>query len=97
MLLDPGGRVLASTDPADADRAGQPLANLDLDRLLEGKVTVRTGYSQGLKTEIADVMAPVVGADQNVLGIVRLSHQLTAVRAWFQRVRILAGGRQSGP
>jgi signal transduction histidine kinase len=92
MLLDPRGRVLASTDPADADRLGQPLADLDLHRALEDGITSRTEYSLRLKAEITDVMAPVVGADNKVLGIVRLSHELTAVQEGFRRLRILVLG-----
>lgn len=92
MLLDPHGRVLASTDPADGDRVGEPLADIDLAQALKGEVAVRTGYSQHLSAEIADVFAPVIGTDQRVLGIVRLSHQLTHIQHLFQRLRYLVFG-----
>jgi two-component system sensor histidine kinase BaeS len=89
MLLDPTGRVLASTDAADADRVGQPLTDINLAQALQGEVAVHTGYSQHLSTEIADVLAPVIGPDGTVVGIVRLSHQLTHIRQLFQRLRFL--------
>jgi len=92
MLLDTSGRVLASTDATDADRVGQPLNNIDVVEALEGDVAVRTGYSQHLASEIADVLAPVIGPDGNILGIVRLSHQLTHIRHLFQRLRFFVFG-----
>jgi two-component system sensor histidine kinase BaeS len=92
MLLDPSGYLLASSDPADAGRLGEHLDSLSLTRVLAGEISVGTTYSHQLHVEIADVMVPVFGPDHQVLGIVRLSYQLTSVRGWFLRLRYLIAG-----
>jgi signal transduction histidine kinase len=92
MLLDPRGRLLASTDPNDAQRLGQTLDNTDLAQALNGQVSVHRQYSRQLHADIADVLVPVVAPDQQVIGVVWLSHQLTGVRAWFLRLRFLVAG-----
>lgn len=96
MLLDAGGRLLASSDPLDAERLSQRLKHHDLAQILTGEASVHIDYSQDLHTEIADVLMPVVGPDRQILGIVRLSHQLIDVHQWFQRLRYLIGGVLAG-
>lgn len=92
MLLDPDGRLIASSDSADADRLRQPLELADLPQVLAGDVSVRTAYSRHLHKEIVDVLAPVIGPDQQVVGIVRLTHRLTSVYEQFLRLRYLISG-----
>jgi two-component system sensor histidine kinase BaeS len=92
MLLDPEGRLLASNDPAEAKRLGQIIDLPPLTNALAGKVSVSTAYSQDLQTEIVDVWAPVLGPNQQVIGIVRLSHQLASVEEQFLRMRYLIAG-----
>jgi two-component system sensor histidine kinase BaeS len=87
MLLDPSGHVLASSDPADAERLGQRLDLPILAQALNGEVSVRTTYSQQLQAEVVDVLAPVVGPDRQMMGVVRLSHPLIGVRQWLMPLR----------
>jgi signal transduction histidine kinase len=46
-------------------------------------------YSQRIGAEIVDALAPVLGPEQELLGVVRLSHQLTTVYEQFLQVRYL--------
>jgi two-component system sensor histidine kinase BaeS len=89
MLLDPSGHVLASSDPADGERLGQRLDLPILDKALRGEVSVRTTYSPQLQAEVVDVLAPVMGPDQQMMGIVRLSHPLLNIRDWIMPLRYL--------
>ena len=77
MLLDPTGKLLASSNPHDAERLGQTIELAHLPQVLAGKNSVRINYSQNLQAEIAEVLVPVVGPDQQVIGLVRLTHQLS--------------------
>ena len=50
-----------------------------------------TWAEQNLQAEVADVWAPVFAADGELLGAVRLTHQLGNVRERFQVLRTLIG------
>ena len=92
MLVDASGRLLASSDPADAGRLGQPLDRTLPPSALAGEVSVSTAYSPSLHAEITDVWAPVLGTDRQVVGIIRLSHRLASVREQFLQLRYLTLG-----
>jgi two-component system sensor histidine kinase BaeS len=93
MFLDTEGHILASTDPADRTRIGQLIPSRvvqDLQTTLGGETKVRTVYSQLRQAEIADVLAPTKGPDGRVLGIVRLTNQLTGLLYdRFQQLRTI--------
>jgi two-component system, OmpR family, sensor histidine kinase BaeS len=92
MLLTPDGRLLASSGQADNARLGQ---RLDLPGLLGGigrQANVRVAYSQQPDAELVDVLAPVLGPDQRIIGIVRLTHQMASVSGQFVRLRYLITG-----
>jgi two-component system sensor histidine kinase BaeS len=92
MLLDASGRLLASSDPSDAERIGQLLADPALPQVLAGKTSTHTDYSAGLQSEIADVFVPVAGSQGEILGIVRLSYPLIGVLDQFLHLRYLIVG-----
>ncbi len=93
MLLDRDGRLLASSDAADADRIGQVISAPDLSKALSGETAVRPDYfSPSLATEIADVWQPVSQANQPVSGIVRLSFPLSRVFDRFLILRYIVAG-----
>ncbi len=90
MLVDVDGLLLASTAAADAARVGQPLGNMpDLADLLSQDVTVQTDFGRDLQTNVVDVFVPVWGADRQVVGVVRLTQQLTNVYDQFLMLRYL--------
>ena len=93
MLLDSEGRLLASTDPADAERVEQTLEEIpDLDDVLAGEVNVHTNYSLYSEADIVDVLVPAWGPDRQVIGVVRLTHQLANVYEQFLTLRFLVAG-----
>jgi len=92
MLVDIEGSIVSSSDPEDAERFGQPLALSGWAEARAGQVSVRTIYSRQLHHEVVDVLVPVTGLDEQVVGIVRLSRQLTGVYERFVRLRYLIAG-----
>lgn len=89
MLLDPFGRLLASSNPDDLIRLGEPLPLPNLAEARQGKGTVHINYSRSLQTEIAEVIVPVVNAEGQVIGIIRLTHQLSKVYGRFLNLRYI--------
>ncbi|MFQ5433524.1 MAG: sensor histidine kinase [Anaerolineae bacterium] len=90
MLVDVNGMLLASTAAADAKRVGQPPENMpDLADLLSNEVTVQTDFRRDLQTNIVDIFVPVLGPDRQVVGVVRLTQQLTNVYDQFLMLRYL--------
>jgi two-component system sensor histidine kinase BaeS len=91
-LLDQEGRLLASNNPDDAVRLGQPLDSPNLLAALAGENRVRRNYSLNLQAEIVEVMVPVSGLDQEVVGVVGLSQELSNVHDRFVHLRNLIVG-----
>lgn len=89
MWLAPDGRLLASSDPTDADRLGQPLEIPDFTDARHGDVISNTDFSQRLHGEIVDVYAPVIAADNQLAGIIRLSYRFATVYEDFLQLRYL--------
>jgi two-component system sensor histidine kinase BaeS len=89
MLLDGQGRVLASSDPADAQIQGQVAALPGLDGALGGQAQSRTVYSRNARADVADVLYPVAGVDGAVEGVVRLTDQFGSVYGRFLQLRSL--------
>jgi two-component system, OmpR family, sensor histidine kinase BaeS len=92
MVLDRSGRLLASSDPNDSGRLGTPLDHPGMGQALSGQLFSQQTRSQGMQAEVADVLAPAPGQDQQVEGVVRLSYPLTTVYARFRLLRYLVGG-----
>ncbi|OGC76667.1 MAG: hypothetical protein A2Z27_04860 [candidate division Zixibacteria bacterium RBG_16_50_21] len=89
MWLASDGRLLASSDPTDADRLGQLLEIPDFTSTRPGEVVSRTDFSQRLQGDIVDVYAPVITAGDQIIGIVRLSYRFDTVYEEFMRLRYL--------
>ena len=92
MLVDPSGRLLASSDPADTARVGEQLDHPGLADILAGQPSAHEDYSPYLQAEIADVWLPATQANRPIAGVVRLSYQLTTVYDRFAQLRWLVGG-----
>jgi len=91
MLLDSTGLVLASSDQRDANLIGNPLVRSGVPEALAGQVVVNTRYSQQLHAEIVDVIAPVRDASGQVLGAVRLTHELGVLYERIVGLRYVLG------
>ena len=92
MLLDAGGRLLASTEPADTERQGEVIQIDGWDTAVSGETSVRSGYSRQMQQEMIDVLVPILDQERQVAGVVRLSHRLINVYEQFLRQRYLIGG-----
>jgi signal transduction histidine kinase len=98
MLLDSQGRLLASSLPADRSRTGQVIENPLVQGALQGLTQWQIDYSATLGKQVIDVVVPVLSPQDQVLGLVRLSHTLTGIQArliplrWLILVTLLIGG-----
>ena len=88
-LLDPNGRLLASSQPDDTDHVGQPQDLPNLADALAGQQQVQVGYVQSQRTEVIQVLVPVVGPDQHVIGVIHLTQQVSALQGQFTHLRTL--------
>ncbi len=91
MLFDQEGHLLASSDPEDASRIGEILDEPSLVSALNGTSTTQQKYSRSLDTEITDIWSPIIGPEGQILGGVRLSHQLATILDDFISVRYIIG------
>jgi two-component system sensor histidine kinase BaeS len=91
MLFDREGHLLASSNPKDASRVGEILDEPSLLSALNGFSTTQQKYSRSLDTEITDTWGPIKGSDGEILGGLRLSHQLETVLDDFISVRYIIG------
>ncbi len=87
MLLDTQGYLLASSDPADDPSLHRLIEIYGYQKVKSGEISVHTTYRPGAGNEIADVFAPVLGADGHLLGVVRLTYNLSVVYDRFIKVR----------
>lgn len=92
MLLAPDGRILTSSHTDSVEQVGQRLDVLNLADVLAGNHSVQINYNRNLQIEVAEVLVPVVSADKEIIGIVRLTHQLSNINNQFQRLRYIIAG-----
>lgn len=93
MLLDAEGRLLAQVDPTGAKGVEQIAREIpDLDGVLAGKVQIHTQYSWNRQADVIDVMVPVWGPENQVIGVVRFTHRLSNVHRQFLNMRYLVAG-----
>ena len=92
MLFDADGNLLASSDPKSGQLLGQPQEMSRLSAALEGQQQVYVDYTQRVQAEVIQVLVPVVGPNQQVLGVVRISQYLSDVQHQLVRLRYLIAG-----
>lgn len=92
MFLDPEGKLLVSSDPADASRLDTFISDQDLPTVQQGIIAQHIEYSTGLQQEVIDVLVPVIDPENNLVGIVRLSHPYTTVYDELKQMRLLILG-----
>jgi signal transduction histidine kinase len=91
-LLDPQGHLLASSNSDEMARAGQAIQLPNLSQLDSGNGITPVHLTQNFYTQVTEVWVPVVDANQQVVGVVRMSNQLSDVRERFLRVRYIMLG-----
>ena len=92
MLLDANGNLLASSHPSSGNPIGQPLQVPNLNDVLAGEPQVQVNHSLILQAEVVQVLVPVIGPNQEVVGVVRMSQHLSDLSKQFNRLRILILG-----
>lgn len=85
LLLQASGRLLASSDPDDGGEIGQPQELADPLQLQAGQSTTVLSYS--LSRQSATVSAPVLDINDQLVGIVQVTHQLESVTDRFAQLR----------
>jgi two-component system sensor histidine kinase BaeS len=91
-LLDLQGKLLASNDPRDSDLPEQTIQSDTLLALQAGQSLVNITYTFNVDGEIIEVLVPVTGSSNEVIGIVRLSRQFADVSGALHRLRYLIAG-----
>jgi two-component system, OmpR family, sensor histidine kinase BaeS len=92
MLLSPDARLLASSDPADADRVDQQLEIRSIEQVQKGAVVDQIVYSERLSGQIIDVWVPVMDDARRLEGIIRTSYHFSTVQEELLRLRYLITG-----
>ncbi|MEJ2757498.1 MAG: HAMP domain-containing protein [Anaerolineales bacterium] len=92
MFLDPEGRLLVSSDPTDTPRQDTLLTDDDIPIVQQGDIAQHIEFSSGLQQEVIDVFVPVVDPENELVGIVRLSHPYTTVYDELKQMRLLIFG-----
>ena len=92
MLFDAQGNLLAASEPGYGEQLGQPLELPNLSAALGGEPQVRVRHTTNVQAEIVNVLVPIVGPDQQVMGVVRLSQRLSDVQHQLSRLRLLIAG-----
>jgi signal transduction histidine kinase len=92
MLLDPDGKILASSDPSDSPRFGTILNDDDIPDVQNGEITQHIEFSKSLQQEVIDVFVPVMTTENEMLGMVRLSHEYTTIFDELLQMRLIILG-----
>ena len=92
MLLDNQGRILASSNPRDAQLLGQLPDHPALASLLAGQTSEQTDYTPSVGAQAVDIFMPVMGSDHKVVGVVRMAHPLRNLYDQFMLVRYSVAG-----
>jgi two-component system sensor histidine kinase BaeS len=89
MLFDAQGNLLAASEPSYNEQLGQPLSLPRLAAALAGEQQVHVDYTRSVQAEIIQVLVPVVGPNEQIMGVVRLSQYLSNVQDQLVRLRYL--------
>lgn len=89
IVLNREGVIRASSRAEDRARIGTRHEHPSVDQALRGETA--TGIGPGFTTDVAYVVLPL-RRDQQIIGALRLSYQVTDVRAQFDELRLLVLG-----
>ncbi len=90
MFYDPVGQLLYSSRSNETSENVLALSSEGVSLVRSGQEVVLTNYSVlRLHNILVDIMAPVIGPGQRLIGIVRLVYRLTTPYELFSQMRIL--------
>ncbi len=88
MFLDGEGTLLFSSDPGDQNLRGRTIQLPGISSVISGKETSLTNYSLfNMGSILVDTYEPVFNTDHQVIGIVRLTYQVSSIYEIFDRLR----------
>ena len=82
-LFDAQGNLIASSTLTNTDQTGQPLILPNLSEIAAGDIPVQIIY----RVEVIEAFAPIVDTNQQIMGAVRITQQLTEVNDQFLQLR----------
>jgi len=97
MLLDATGHLLASSLDTDKDRIGQMIDFATVRQAVNGQTNWLVDYSPFMRTRILDMATPLLDENNRVVGIVRLSYDVTTIEqrtvplTWLIGITFVAG------
>ncbi len=92
-IFDSRGQMLASMDPADVAQFNATIESGR--RIVEAQdtgVSIRTEYRQDLQANVVDVLVPVTGPGDEMIGLVRMTYHLEDVYRQFVALRYVIVG-----
>ena len=95
-FLSPGGQLLASSDPSEAQMLGMVLDFAGVAQARAGQVASYTYYNSSSPSEIIDVYVPVLSQNQQLIGILRMSYTNNNLSSEFTRSRYMIVGILGG-
>jgi signal transduction histidine kinase len=79
MFLTPGGKLMASSDPADAGLLGLVFDVEGVSQARAGQVASYIYSNLSSPSEIIDVFVPVINQNQRMVGILRMSYTYNTI------------------
>jgi two-component system sensor histidine kinase BaeS len=97
MLLTPDGLVLASSEATGVANLDSLITVQEFRQVQNGKIVVHTTSQEGSVQELVDVFVPVLSPDGQLLGVMRVTNELSGLDERFLQIRrlvlwILVGG-----
>ncbi len=92
QFLTPGGQLIASSDPTEGQLLGMILDFAGVAKARAGQVASYTYYNIGSPSEVIDVFVPVLGQNQSLIGVLRMSYTYNTLSTEFTRSRYVIVG-----
>lgn len=87
QFINPGGRLLASSDSDEARLVGIIFDFAGVAQARAGQVASYTYYNISSPSEVIDVFVPVLNQNQQLIGILRMSYTYNTLYSEFTRSR----------
>jgi two-component system, OmpR family, sensor histidine kinase BaeS len=89
MILTPEGFIVASSDVAGSEPLDTIITMDEYRQVQNGKILVHTARDEGSAEEFTDVFVPVLSPSGDLIGIIRLTNQLSGLDERFAQIRRL--------
>lgn len=101
MMLNADGRLLATNDKSARDQLGKVIDIPGFDQTVSTRKAVKIDYGIRSGTGAAEVLVPVIGPMDEVIGVIRLTDPRSSIYERFPRTRsfilwVLGGGALVG-